>query len=130
MRDKLFLKLFWDNSSKVSQEEVEYFANNPDEIDEFTTPLNIHKIFLTIGIMLGIVLVTFSKLIKYNVLEFFETKLINEIIIDLVFEIGIALIGAAVTAYLLGVLLNRQQSNAKKWRNELRKKIKQFKKTK
>jgi hypothetical protein len=40
------------------------------------------------------------------------------------FEIGVALIGASVTAYLLGILLNRQQSSAKKWRSELRKRIK------
>jgi hypothetical protein len=35
----------------------------------------------------------------------------------------VALIGAAVTAYLLGILLNRQQENAAAWRSEIRRRI-------
>lgn len=44
-----------------------------------------------------------------------------EFVIDIIYESGIALIGAAVTAYMLGVLLNKQQENAVKWREEIRK---------
>ena len=39
---------------------------------------------------------------------------------------GVALIGAAVTAYILGVLLDNQQKNAAKWRAEIRTKIDQL----
>ena len=38
-------------------------------------------------------------------------------------EIGVALIGAAVTAYILGILLNQQQDNAAAWRSEIRRRI-------
>jgi hypothetical protein len=48
---------------------------------------------------------------------------LREFGIDIVFEIGVALIGAAVTAYLLGILLNKQQDNAANWRAELRRRI-------
>ena len=47
----------------------------------------------------------------------------GEVVIDIVFEIGVALIGAAVTAYILGILLNQQQGNAAKWRAEIRRRI-------
>jgi len=47
----------------------------------------------------------------------------GEFTIDIVFEIGVALIGAAVTAYILGILLNQQQENAAKWRGAIRTKI-------
>ena len=47
----------------------------------------------------------------------------GEFTIDIVFESGVALIGAAVTAYILGILLNQQQENAAKWRAEIRRKI-------
>jgi hypothetical protein len=33
------------------------------------------------------------------------------------------LIGAAVTAYILGILLNQQQENAAHWRAEIRRRI-------
>ncbi|EXC64702.1 hypothetical protein J992_2220 [Acinetobacter baumannii 45075_6] len=48
-----------------------------------------------------------------------------EFVIDIIYETGIALIGAAVTAYMLGVLLNKQQENATKWREEIRRRIKE-----
>ena len=50
----------------------------------------------------------------------------GEFTIDIVFEIGVALIGAAVTAYILGILLNKQQENATRWRAEVRQKIKEL----
>ena len=40
-----------------------------------------------------------------------------------IFEVGVALIGAAVTAYILGILLNQQQDNAAAWRSEIRRRI-------
>ena len=46
-----------------------------------------------------------------------------EFAIDIVFEIGVALIGAAVTAYVLGILLNQQQDNAAAWRSRIRRRI-------
>jgi hypothetical protein len=47
----------------------------------------------------------------------------SDFTIDIIFEIGVALIGAAVTAYILGILLNKQQENAAKWRAEIRSRI-------
>ena len=35
----------------------------------------------------------------------------------------IPMLGAAVTAYILGILLNQQQDNAAKWRADLRRRI-------
>jgi len=46
-----------------------------------------------------------------------------EFSIDVLFEMGSALIGAAVTAYILGILLNQQQEKAAHWRAEIRRKI-------
>ncbi len=38
-------------------------------------------------------------------------------------DTGVALVGAAVTAYVLGILLNQQQSNMTTWRREVRRRI-------
>ena len=46
-RDKVFMKLFLTSSYKnVTQEEVDYFRENPELIDEVTAPVNVHKWFL------------------------------------------------------------------------------------
>lgn len=123
-RDKVFMKLFLTGSfTKVTQEEVDYFRQNPDLIDEVTAPVNVHKWFLWGGTILGIILVGLSKVLKFNPILDGLSEGMREFGIDIVFEIGVALIGAAVTAYILGILLNKQQDNAATWRAELRRRI-------
>ena len=73
--------------------------------------------------MLGILSVAIAKFLKFSGTLEFLSEGVLEFVIDIIYESGIALIGAAVTAYMLGVLLNKQQENAVKWREEIRKRI-------
>ncbi|MBO8208132.1 hypothetical protein [Acinetobacter nosocomialis] len=122
-QDKLFIKLLFKSSSKVTEDEVEYYRKYPDQIDQVTAPINIHKVFLWTGAFLGIVVVAIAKFLKFSGTLDFLSEGVLEFVIDIIYETGIALIGAAVTAYVLGVLLNKQQENATKWREEIRRKI-------
>ena len=83
MKDRLFWKLFFGDGSKVTDEEVEYFQAHPEEIDDFTAPLNIHRFFLTFAALLGIVFVASSKLIKFYYPKFFSSAAVMEFIIDI-----------------------------------------------
>lgn len=112
--------LFNPKKLEVTDEQIAYFTENPDEIEEFSSSINIHSYFLFYGGMAGTILVALSKLIKYSDLLSGLGEGIAEFIIDIVFEIGVGMIGAVVTAYFLGVLLNRQQRNAAAWRGEIR----------
>ncbi|ENU90933.1 MULTISPECIES: hypothetical protein [Acinetobacter] len=122
-QDTLFIKLLFKSSSKVTKEEIEYYRKYPDQIDQVTAPINIHKIFLWTGALLGILVVAIAKFLKFSGMLAFLSEGVLEFVIDIIYESGIALIGAAVTAYMLGVLLNKQQENALKWREEIRKRI-------
>jgi hypothetical protein len=123
-RERIFLKLFFKTKpGEVTDEELEYFRNNPDQIDEISAPVSIHKLFLWAGTLLGVVFVGLSKMMKFqSVLEYLPEGL-REFGVDIVFEIGVALIGAAVTAYILGILLDQQQQNAARWRAEIRRRL-------
>jgi len=120
LQDKMFMKMFFSKSTAdITPEEVEYFRDHKDEIDEVARPLNIHKYFLIGGLIAGICTIGLSKFLNYSgMLGFFGTGL-REFVVDIVFELGVALLGATATAYLLGVLLNRQQRNAIRWRIEI-----------
>jgi hypothetical protein len=122
-RDRMFLKLFLKSApSEVTDEEVTYFRDHPDQIDEVTAPVVVHKLFLWVGALLGALFVGISKVIKFSQLSVLSEGML-EFTIDIVFEIGVALIGAAVTAYILGILLNQQQDNAATWRSAIRRRI-------
>ncbi|EXC28614.1 MULTISPECIES: hypothetical protein [Acinetobacter calcoaceticus/baumannii complex] len=124
-QDTLFIKLLFKSTSEVTDEEIEYYRKYPDQIDQVTAPLNIHKIFLWAGALLGVVVVAIAKFLKFSGSLDFLSEGMLEFVIDIIYETGIALIGAAVTAYMLGVLLNKQQENATKWREEVRRRIKE-----
>ncbi|MDF2418758.1 hypothetical protein GWP85_14790 [Acinetobacter beijerinckii] len=124
-QDTLFVKLLFKSSSEVTDDEVDYYRKYPDQIDQVTAPINIHKIFLWTGALLGIVVVAVAKFLKFSGTLDFLSEGVLEFVIDIIYESGIALIGAAVTAYMLGVLLNKQQENALKWREEIRRRIKE-----
>ena len=122
-RDKIFLKLFLKSSpDDVTEEELAYFRSHPDQIDEVTAPVNVHKLFLWTASLLGVGCVGLSKVLKFHDLVALSEGY-REFVIDIVFEVGVALIGAAVTAYILGILLDKQQENAAKWRSEIRRRL-------
>lgn len=122
--NRMFLKLLLKtDETQITDEEVAYFRENPDQIDEVTAPVNLHKYFLWVGTLIGFVLVVIAKYFSFSgVLDTWNAG-VKDFTIDIMFEMGVALIGAALTAYLLGILLNKQQENAAKWRTELRHRI-------
>ncbi|WP_447512033.1 hypothetical protein [Acinetobacter pittii] len=124
-QDKLFIKLLFKSTSEVTEDEIEYYRKYPDQIDQVTAPINIHKIFLWAGAFLGVIVVAIAKFLKFSGTLDFLSEGVLEFVIDIIYETGIALIGAAATAFMLGVLLNKQQENATKWREEIRRRVKE-----
>jgi hypothetical protein len=123
MRDRVIIKTFLKSDpNEVTDEEVAYFRNHPDQIDEISAPVAVHKLFLWVGALLGTACVGLSKAIKFSQAAIFSEGFL-EFVVDIIFEVGVALIGAAVTAYILGILLNQQQDNAAVWRSEIRRRI-------
>jgi len=125
-RDKIFLKMLLKKRPEVTPEEVAYFRKHPDEIDEITAPVDVHKLFLILVSLLGISLVAFSKILNFSDVLHFTHGYFEEFLVDIIFEIGVALIGAGVTAFLLGILLNQQQENAERWKMEIRGRIREL----
>ena len=122
-RDRVFLKLFLRTTpSELGEEELAYFREHPDQIDEVTAPVNIHKLFLWAGALLGAFFVALSKLLVHSEV-LIQHLVVREYVIDIVFESGVALIGAAVTAFILGIMLDKQQENAAHWRSEIRRRL-------
>ena len=62
----------------------------------------------------------------FGIWEVFSSihPLAHQTLIDITFEIGVALIFFGVSAYFRGVLLNQQQENAVKWKSEIYHRIK------
>lgn len=107
----------------ISQEEVDYFREHPDEIDDFSSPSHLHMLFLWLGLTLGVFGVGVSKVLAHSGVLTGVPEGVAEFLTDIVFEIGVSLIGAAIVTFMLSVVMNRQQQNALKWREAIRERI-------
>ena len=58
-KERVYWRMFRETGApRVTEEDLAYFRDHPDEIDEVTAPVNVHKLFLWAGALIGIVLVT------------------------------------------------------------------------
>lgn len=119
--------LLWNVASldhhEVSAEEVAYFRDHPDQIDEVSSPLVLHRVFLWIGLIVGAILMAVSKALSHGGLVDALPPWASAFIVDMVFEVGAALIGAAMVTFMISLALNQQQARAKQWRKEIRRRI-------
>ena len=124
-RDSLFLRMLTAEKIEISDEAMAYFRKYPEEVDEVTASTRVHKFFLWAGMSLGILAVAASKILSALPLERYLGPGIEAFFVDIVFEGGVALIGAALTAYFMGILLNAQQERAKAFRKEIRRQLRE-----
>ena len=73
----------------------------------------------------GILAVILSNLVSHMPLDRWLGLGSESILTDVVFESGVALMGAAIAAYFMGVRLNREQKNAKAFRKEIHRKLRE-----
>ena len=119
-RERIHLRLFLVDSEEPSEEEIAYFAAHPDQIDEVSEPMRLHRLFLWFAVISGFIVVGLAKFLGTVEDSDFFSGVWREYVVDIIFEAGVALIGAGVTAYFMGVLLNNQQAKTKRWRKQLR----------
>ena len=120
LRERIHLRLFLGASDEPSEDEIAYFAEHPDQIDEISEPMRLHRLFLWLAVISGFTIVGLAKFLGTVDDTAIFSGVWREYVVDIIFEAGVALIGAGVTAYFMGVLLNNQQAKTKRWRKQLR----------
>ena len=57
-KERVYWRMFRETGApRVTEEDLAYFRDHPDEIDEVTAPVNVHKLFLWAGALIGIALI-------------------------------------------------------------------------
>lgn len=123
--ERWLLDRILNETPRVTEEDVNYFRDHPEQIDEVSAPTNLHRIYLVLCLLSGALLVAVSKALAHLGLLSFAHPALQEFVIDMAFEIGVALIGAAIVTFVLVIVLNKQQRMARVWRRELRQRIRE-----
>ena len=113
-----------DNSPEVTDEVVEYYRNHPDELSRITDKESFHLKFVTLFFGIGLCLTVGARVLTF----FFDGQLgvfVNEVILDLMSELGIAIFGGAVTVYFLEILQKKQFEQNVRFREKVKSRLRE-----
>ncbi len=107
---------------EITDEVVEYYRKNPDELDLLIDKEDFNIKFLSYFFVIGLVLTVGSRGLAFLFADVWG-EFINHVVLDVASEVGIAIFGGAVTAYLLEYLQKKQYEENIAYRNEIKKRL-------
>jgi hypothetical protein len=100
-------KVVFPDSQQITEEMIEHYEKNPDELDLIINREYFNAVYLGIVFLIGIIITILPRITQY----FYGSILgdfVNHVLLDVISELGIAIFGGAIVAYLIE-FLNKQQ---------------------
>ncbi len=111
--------VIFPDTQEITEEIIRHYEKNPDELDLVVNREHFNAFFLGIVFVLGLGIAVIAR-----VLRFFYADVVGEftdtIFLDLLSEMGNAIFGGAVVAYLIESLNKRQFQENIKFRREIK----------
>lgn len=104
---------------QITQEELDYYREKPEEIALINNATRIRYRFLSYAFILGFILVVVSKLTAPLLGAFVASFWVN-VLVDLFFELGVALWGGAITTYIIELHALKEEKDCKRKQDEIR----------
>lgn len=114
----------WGEKTIVTDELVDYYKTHPEELDLVIDKEYFYGRFIKFFFILGIVLTVLSRVLKF-VFAYTWAAFINDVVLDIFSELGIAIFGGAITTFLLEKLNQKQYEQNIALRKEILERIRQ-----
>jgi hypothetical protein len=115
-------RLLYDHKYKLTDADIQFFRDHPDELSILDQRITFRSGRLVIILFLAIALFAASKLLTSNLPDKWEA-LANSVLVDILFEMGAALIGALATLLFLEAQDKRQLRDNLRLRAEIRRRL-------
>ncbi len=116
----------WGEKTIVTDELVDYYKTHPEELDLIIDKEYFYGRFIKFFFILGIFLTVLSRVLKFVFADTWAA-FINDVVLDIFSELGIAIFGGAITTFLLEKLNQKQYEQNIALRKEILDRIKQSK---
>jgi len=116
--------VFFPGNEAITDEVIVYYEKNPDELDLIINKEHFNAVYLAFFFFIGLGLTIAARLIAH----FYGATLgefVNSIVLDVISELGIAIFGGAIVAYLIENLNKQQYQQNVKFRRKVKAAIKQ-----
>lgn len=103
---------------KISKQELEYYRKHPELVQAVGSKKWIYRTILILVFILGFILVFISKAVKFGLVASPDSA-VAELVIDLIFEMGVALWGGVATTVLLQSYVERKYEEGRNYQQEI-----------
>ena len=112
-------QLLFPDAQEITEDIIQHYEENPDELDLIINKEHFHIAYLGFFFVIGLLTTIGARILQY----FYGDQLgdfVNTVILDVVSELGIAIFGGAVVAYLIEFLNKRQFQQNIKFRRRIK----------
>lgn len=121
-KNKIINNSIWGEKTIVTDELVDYYRSNPEELELIIDQEYFYGRFIRLFFILGVGVTVISRILKYA-FEDTWASFINEVVLDIFSELGIAIFGGAITTFLLEKMNQKQYEQNIELRKEILKRI-------
>lgn len=110
------------SDQKVTEEVVEYYEKNPSELDLIIEEEDFQLGFLFVFFIIGLVLMVVVRSLQLFLQDHLPGFMIV-VLLDVLLEIGKALLGGSIVAYFIEFLRHKQFTQNKAFRDEIKRRL-------
>ncbi len=122
MSKKIIENTLWGEKTEITPELLEYYRHNPKELDLIVDKEYFYGRFIRFFFIIGIIITVASRILML-LFQDTDADFINDLILDIFSELGIAIFGGAIAAYILEKMKLKQYEDNITLRNEIIEKL-------
>lgn len=103
---------------KIAKTDLAFYRKHPELIQAVGNKSVIYRVVLLVVFVAGFLLVVLSKGVKYGFVDAPDSRVV-ELVVDLLFEMGVALWGGVATTVLLQNFVERKYAEGRNYQQEL-----------
>ena len=111
-RDEVINNSIWGQKTEITKELIDFYKKNPNELDMIIDKKHFYGRFIKIFFILGIAITVLSRTLKFA-FEDTWASFINDVVLDVFSELGIAVFGGAIATFLF------KKSNQKQYEENI-----------
>jgi hypothetical protein len=107
---------------RITEQELTFYRKHPELVRAVGDKKSIYRVVLVAVFVAGFVLVAISKAVKFGLVESPDSA-VAELVIDLIFEMGVALWGGVATTVLLQSYVEKKYKEGRQYQQEIMKRL-------
>ena len=111
--------ILFSYDDKITEEVILYYEKNPGELDLIINKEHFNVVYLRFIFILGMLMTILARVVEYYYGDFLG-EFGKSVVTDVISEIGIAIFGGAVVAYLIEFLNKKQYQQNIKFRKQVK----------